>query len=550
MEVGHFEEPWNVAGGAGEEEEAEDRELARRKKAEIEDARYLEKEADDEAVAEYLTKLTEGMTSIQMLETSILAMKEEIEVEENFGCDSEPPCEEKKEEGEESATEMNGSSSSSSSPSDNTTISKKKKKADPEKRARAPRVTIKLEKGIGMEDIRIPEGFFNEKVTRVLENYECTCNYCYHNIKPRRGIFCGGCGLIPYCSEECLAADWQNARGTQHFKLCPLFQHPDRAPGVIGKTLIRAFISSDVRSGVFTLKPFNGGTIVMIARPARETDEEMGTRLDMAVKKKVELDKLRETNPTIEAIPASAYEKIKSELKLSDGQKHGAGMYDEKVLILRKLGTPIHTNEITTIPPAPEQPFHLCYDMALLNHSCRPNCYFIFDGYRFYLVTNRDIKRGEQLTIRYDDPFSTLRNDVDKKWYHARLWNHYGIKCDDGCVCQSADFWATFDKLMKQCNALVSISTSITDWMNENQNENGTVHPMPQVKFESLLRIAGNAYGELKKLASSRTDLIPRRFRDQLDDRYIHILTRLGGSEVLVSSIKAAAEKRHKEMLL
>ena len=39
----------------------------------------------------------------------------------------------------------------------------------------------------------------------------------------------------------------------------------------------------------------------------------------------------------------------------------------------------------------------------LLNHSCRPNCVAVFRGRRQFVVSNRPIKEGEELTISYVD---------------------------------------------------------------------------------------------------------------------------------------------------
>ncbi|KAI9598568.1 hypothetical protein BDF19DRAFT_346444, partial [Syncephalis fuscata] len=40
---------------------------------------------------------------------------------------------------------------------------------------------------------------------------------------------------------------------------------------------------------------------------------------------------------------------------------------------------------------------------SLLNHSCRPNCIYRFDGVQLQVIAQRPISAGEELTISYID---------------------------------------------------------------------------------------------------------------------------------------------------
>ena len=41
-------------------------------------------------------------------------------------------------------------------------------------------------------------------------------------------------------------------------------------------------------------------------------------------------------------------------------------------------------------------------DSRFINHSCEPNCDYLIEDGRIFYYANRDIKKGEELTIDYD----------------------------------------------------------------------------------------------------------------------------------------------------
>lgn len=66
---------------------------------------------------------------------------------------------------------------------------------------------------------------------------------------------------------------------------------------------------------------------------------------------------------------------------------------------------PTQTAYGTTVDPIEEQTFGtgLWYHPSMLNHSCAPNCSFTIIGDFYFLVTCREIRSGEELTVSYAD---------------------------------------------------------------------------------------------------------------------------------------------------
>ena len=89
-------------------------------------------------------------------------------------------------------------------------------------------------------------------------------------------------------------------------------------------------------------------------------------------------------------------------------------------------------------------------EQTLLNHSCRPNCLNCFRGLEVLLVANRDIKRGEELTINYIDvikPVWERRAMLEEK-------SHFVCACERCLEEESAemdeDKWKILDKIYEQ----------------------------------------------------------------------------------------------------
>ena len=89
-------------------------------------------------------------------------------------------------------------------------------------------------------------------------------------------------------------------------------------------------------------------------------------------------------------------------------------------------------------------------EQTLLNHSCRPNCLNCFRGLEVLLVANRDIKRGEELTINYIDvikPVWERRAMLEEK-------SHFFCVCERCLEEESAEVdkakWRILDRIYEQ----------------------------------------------------------------------------------------------------
>jgi hypothetical protein len=420
------------------------------------------------------------------------------------------------------------------------------------------------DKSVDPSTIRLHDSYFwpdDDRIQRIRDVYVHTCTFCYTEIMPLEGMWCAGCHSIVYCSRTCQAHDWTSRRGLKHSKLCNRYSIAGKRPGVFGKTLCRVFINSEVGSGLFALDQFARGRIVMICRPARPSEDEENNMLAVKIRLmqyKDQLDgyearkaaaaaaaaaaALTPDDPFLEQPPACLDKKaLYQGIVLSKGQKLGATMTDEKVVILNKLGTPIHVNEITSLIPRYDgEPYHLCYELALLNHSCVPNCYYVYDheNGRFYLYAKSNISAGEQLTIRYDDPYSTFRKDMSPEWYTEKLWSRYGIKCPDGCECQTKDFWDVYYKLLEAFLQLEKIRVIITNWKQENP---GTDKKYGEVNKNStktaLLKKTKQFFHQARRIYRYNRALIPTTSNIQLHVVYLSILEDLCAGQIEIENV-------------
>lgn len=210
---------------------------------------------------------------------------------------------------------------------------------------------------------------------------------------------------------------------------------------------------------------------------------------------------------------------------------------------MAKLGTPIHVNEVTTIAPRCEgEPCHLSLELAMLNHSCRPNCHFVFDGFRFYVHANRNIERGEQLTIRYDDPFSTLRIDMDRRAYKERLWSRYQIKCAKDCICGSDLFWTAFETIIASISKFRNIMEPIETWKKENSAKAVSQRfgdCIPKARKKTMIVVAKKFFSQALGVYTQNTYFMPLNLIDLLCVRYILILEDMRASQCMIDHANA-----------
>lgn len=69
------------------------------------------------------------------------------------------------------------------------------------------------------------------------------------------------------------------------------------------------------------------------------------------------------------------------------------------------------------------------YTACMMEHSCQPNCYFIFDhnnGFKISIIAGKIINKDEHLKIMYSNMLwgTTLRQE------HLQMTKHFICKCD------------------------------------------------------------------------------------------------------------------------
>lgn len=383
---------------------------------------------------------------------------------------------------------------------------------------------IKLEGGDkqDMNEKKLSDTYFDPYDQRLSELRKTTpmyCAGCYKDMLPGKELWCGGCSQVAYCSTECQKKDWSGDYGIGHIQLCV----KSVIKGAVGKNILRVFIDADVGSGLFTLDDFDAGVYVFVTRPVKENKEEVIARLHEAAKHNAKAREIVEGQDAPE--PSAA-------------QKLAPGLFTEKKFVLDKLGSSIHVNEITTFTPAfANQPAYLSYEIAMLNHSCSPNCYMLFDGFRFYVVSIRPIGKGEQLTIRYDDPFSTFREDMDQAAYTTRLWDRYGIRCQPGCLCTTAHFWEVYADALKIGQKFFKLRTRVDELKGETVSKE---------KKDTLLNVSQKQYRKANGLPLKDNNYAPPRFLVRVSELYLTILTELDGSPGEISRLKAIVQRARK----
>jgi hypothetical protein len=228
---------------------------------------------------------------------------------------------------------------------------------------------------------------------------------------------------------------------------CGYYQRED-GPGVVGTSLIRGFITDTVGYGLFTLKGFKKDKIVLIGRPVkRRLGEELAVKEYLEQAKEKHESMMKSGEKITPDAAKEIFEKLKERNITSPIQREDITEYREKILVLKKINRPIHELELYGFPKTDifrQKEFDMCLEMCYPNHSCRPNCYISTDGVRYYLISLRDIEEGEQLTVRYMDPYSMCLRNLFEQKYKGVLWQYYGITCPRNCLCDSQSFWSVF----------------------------------------------------------------------------------------------------------
>ena len=369
-----------------------------------------------------------------------------------------------------------------------------------------PGLSIQISnKGKDISSLRLHESYFNKddnRLEKLKEKYVHACYACFKLIPPGEGAWCGNCQSTVYCSRTCQKKDYTGPWGMNHKDLCPELKKKIGKQGVIGRTLLRVFIDEKIGSGLFSLIDIEKHSVILACRPARlnqreenfireysnrvKKQEEEFEQYEGEKKKVEEKGEVFDKPPPVKKTP----DELAEGLDPSPAQKEGHGMFTEKAQILATLGTPIHRNEVTIIKPQDgvrihRNSFYLSLDLAYFNHSCLPNCYFVYDGTNFVVYANRDIKKGDQLFFRYDDPFLTWHLDITQSSYKETLWSRYQIRCHDSCLCNDQSFWSLYDKTHKHLTKIVERMTEI----NREKDEKKIKRTVPYENFANETKV-------------------------------------------------------------
>ena len=212
------------------------------------------------------------------------------------------------------------------------------------------------------------------------------CSLCF---KPEALNKCSGCGVRPYCSALCEAADWPvGGAGQGHERWCTGV--PCGEEGVDWE--VRA-AGAGRGLGVFALRPFAPFQRVMVDRV-------------FSLRECVELTGARGT--AFDALmPAGGSKKAKFDLKrVSSGDESGLGLH-----------------------------------FSRLNHSCVPNAFHMHerDTRSKVVVVIGEIQAGAEIFIDYGGPLTGECDPVSwvlmsKSWLDSK----WGIVCGSDCGCNDA----------------------------------------------------------------------------------------------------------------
>ena len=253
------------------------------------------------------------------------------------------------------------------------------------------------------------------------EHIQEYCNKCGHKKELKK---CSQCNYVRYCSRDCQTKAWQS-----HKKECDYIKS-----------------KLDIFSKVL---PLNS---LLLLRTLEMNETE---------KQKQEIED-RELCPELEMLESHRDKFLK--LKLSNTK-------NKTYEIVTKTYAPFLQDRCYTVTEQTVFDVHckiavnanafqgeqgetvssgLFPEQTLLNHSCRPNCLNCFRGLEVLLVANRDIKKGEELTINYIDvikPVWERRAMLEEK-------SHFFCVCER-CLEEESpemdkDKWRILDKIYEQ----------------------------------------------------------------------------------------------------
>lgn len=313
---------------------------------------------------------------------------------------------------------------------------------------------------IDMNMIKIP--IDPEKIKDVLNDGGVTCTYCYGVIHREHAVRCGKCKRVYYCNSYCAAMDnpCLDVRSLRHNEICSLYtKHNDfDRVGVLDNDVIRHFIAKKLGGGLFACRAFERCKIVLIDRPARETVQEFQAREKaQELIQKLFQSKIQENGyqNTENILTLADKEKILEECNLSVAQTYRFDLFTEKIMIINRFNYNSSQLTITSLPPMYDPGnLDICFTVCMLNHSCKPNVYLYGLDYRYLVLSLTNINAGDQLLIRYDDPYAVLKHKTEEEnqtylwtpedaqeWYINRLNNQYGIVCPETCDCHNIEYW-------------------------------------------------------------------------------------------------------------
>ena len=90
----------------------------------------------------------------------------------------------------------------------------------------------------------------------------------------------------------------------------------------------------------------------------------------------------------------------KYDFKISDSKIHGQGLFAN--CDIKKEAIIMEAVNIMRLPILNRPDLEITDNFMFVNHSEKPNTAFIRLGTNYYLLSNKDIEKGEELTVNYE----------------------------------------------------------------------------------------------------------------------------------------------------